>query len=103
MMADLPRLSVADLVDGAVCRPFLDPAGGISEPFLVVDLDDIGDTPIEAALPYARSHDAVLVGVATGPLSPAAAKLAETLDVTVVPSGVPGLTEDDGTRYGAAG
>lgn len=82
-MADLVRLSVADLADGAAHAPLLDQDGQISEPLLAVELDDADAKTVDRALPRAASADRILVGLAAGPLSPQAAKLAEALDLTL--------------------
>jgi enoyl-CoA hydratase/carnithine racemase len=51
----------------------------VTEPLVVIDLDD----PPASALP---ADGRLLVGVATGPLSPAAVRLLGDLDLTLVPS-----------------
>ena len=94
-MADLPRVSIAELADlagGAAARPPLDEAGQVTEPLMAVDLD--GGAPqavVERAAARARDHDRLLVGIATGPLAGSVRPLLAALDLTLAAAGARGV------------
>jgi hypothetical protein len=80
-MADLPRLSAADLADGA---------GQGGEPLLAVDLDSVARAApgvLTRAAMRAGESQSLLVGVAAEPVPQVAGTLLAALDVTVAAGG----------------
>nr|WP_244969749.1 enoyl-CoA hydratase/isomerase family protein [Nocardia cerradoensis] len=59
----------------------LDERGTIAEPVVIVELDSLPDR-------FSLPNERVSIGVATGPMSPAARMVAPSLDITIVPSGL---------------
>jgi enoyl-CoA hydratase/carnithine racemase len=87
-VADLPRISAAELANGAADFPLLDDTGQVSDPLLVVDLSaDAGVRPQpdvwQRAAERAASCPRVLIGLASGPLPAQASGLLRSLDVTL--------------------
>jgi enoyl-CoA hydratase/carnithine racemase len=86
-MADTPRVSVADLADGAADGPVLDEAGQVTEPLMVVDLDGgARQAVLERAAARGRESDRLLVGIASEAVD-GRGPLPEALDLTLAASG----------------
>jgi len=105
-VADLPRVSIAELADlagGGAARPPLDEAGQVTEPLMAVDLD--GGAPqavLERAAARARDQDRLLVGIATGPLAGSVRPLLAALDLTLAAAEARGVW-GDGVPPGSGG
>jgi hypothetical protein len=87
-VADLPRVSIAELAHGAAARPPLDEAGQVAEPLVAVDLD--GGAPravLACAAARARDCDRLLVGIAAGPPPASVRPLLAALDLTLAAAG----------------
>jgi enoyl-CoA hydratase/carnithine racemase len=85
VMADRPRVSVAELADGAAHTPLLDDTARPVEPLVVVELADAPDEVLERAVARARDCDRLLVGIACGP--PPTSPLVDALDLTLATEG----------------
>ncbi|MER5628507.1 enoyl-CoA hydratase/isomerase family protein [Streptosporangium sp. NPDC002544] len=84
-MADLLRVSVAELADGAADGPLLDMSKGVCEPIVGVELDGGADAAtLDRALTRARACDRLLIGITGKPLPAQAVGLAQALDLTLV-------------------
>jgi enoyl-CoA hydratase/carnithine racemase len=82
-----PRISVAELADGAADFPLLDDAGRVRLPLLAVDLtgglkDADTGTVLNRAAARAAACPRLLVGLASGPLPASAVGLLRALGVT---------------------
>ena len=82
-----PRLSVAELADGAADFPLLDGDGQPSVPLLAVDLSGLRDDEqsgvlLSRAAARAAGCPRLLAGLAPGPLPARAAQLLRALDLT---------------------
>ena len=87
-MADLPRVSIAELAAGAAALPPLDQAGRVADPLVAVDLDGgAPDAVLACAAARARDGDRVLVGIASGPLPASVRPLLAALDLTLAAAG----------------
>ena len=87
-MADLRRVSIAELADGAAALPPLDESGRVAEPLVAVDLD--GGAPeavLACAAARARDCDRLLLGIACGPLPGSVRPLLAALDLTLAAAG----------------
>jgi enoyl-CoA hydratase/carnithine racemase len=102
MMPLHTTLSVRDLADGAAHTELLTDDASPSEPLLVVDLDldrggdRVTGADLSRAERNARQCDRILVGIAEGAVPSPAHRLAEALDVTLVPEG----SDSDAARWG---
>jgi enoyl-CoA hydratase/carnithine racemase len=90
-----PRISVAELAAGAADSPLLDDSGQPSGPLLAVDLsngaasnptDEQSAVILRRAAARATCCPRLLIGLAAGPLPPAADELLRALDLTFIPA-----------------
>jgi hypothetical protein len=85
-MANPPRISVAELADGAADAPPLDDAGQLSEPLLAVELDGkCAPDVLRHAAGRAAECPRLLVGLILRPPPAEVAELLRALDVTFMP------------------
>ncbi|EME67336.1 Enoyl-CoA hydratase / carnithine racemase [Rhodococcus ruber BKS 20-38] len=82
MYPDVRTLTVADLADGAAHTPVLGDGAALSEPVLLVDLDDADAATATAAAARVPALDRLLVGRCTGVVPAALAPLTAALDLT---------------------
>jgi enoyl-CoA hydratase/carnithine racemase len=89
-VVDLPRLSVAELADGAADGPLFEASGEVREPLVGVDLHGDADAAtVRRAMRRAHACDRLLVGIAEEPLSGWPVELTRALDLTLVGPAVP--------------
>ncbi|HEY5855725.1 MAG TPA: enoyl-CoA hydratase/isomerase family protein [Aldersonia sp.] len=91
MGATTRTITVRDLADGAADTPLFDADGALSEPVLVVDLDDADLASVAAAVERVPARDRILVGICSGPIPET---LAAALDVSYGAASSPHVIAD---------